>query len=204
MGGANAVIEKAQASYDKGDYRWVAEVMSHVVFAEPDNVAARDLEADALEQMGYQTENPTWRNEFLMGAYELRNGLPKIALSTASPDSVMAMPPDMLLDYVGLRLDGPKVFDKKISFNMDFGADGEYAVRLENGVLVYTADKQLENADLTVVWPKASFVGILFGATDLKKEIDAGHVKVEGDPAKLDELFAALVTFDPLFPIVSP
>lgn len=204
MGGADAIIEKAKASFDKGEYRWVAEVMSHVVFAEPDNAAARGLEADALEQMGYQTENPTWRNEFLMGAYELRNGLPKQSISTSSADMVLAMTPDQLLDYVGLRLDGPKVFDKHATFNMDFGADGKYAVRLENGVLVYTPGKQLDAADVTVAWPKSAFVEILFGASNLQKEIDAGRVKVEGDAAPLNELFASLVTFDPLFPIVAP
>jgi alkyl sulfatase BDS1-like metallo-beta-lactamase superfamily hydrolase len=123
MGGADAVIDKAKASYDKGDYRWVAEVMKHVVFADPENEEAKNLQADAFEQLGYQTENPTWRNEYLMGAYELRNGLPKTAIITASADVVNAMSYDMLLDFVGLRLNGPKAADKTSAFSMKFGGD---------------------------------------------------------------------------------
>lgn len=205
MGGAQEVVKKAKEAFDKGDYRWVAEVMKHVVFADPENKEAKDLQADAFEQLGYQTENPTWRNEYLMGAYELRNGLPEKAIDTASADAVNAMTYDMLLDYVGLKLNGPKAGEKATSFNMKFGGDdGDYAVKLQNGVLVYTAKKQLEKADVTVTWPKAAFVGILFGATSLKEQVDAGHVKVEGDQAKLEELFTMLDSFDPLFPIVTP
>ena len=65
MGGAEAVLEKAREAYDQGEYRWVAEVVNHVVFAEPDNTAARELQADTLEQLGYQSEAGTWRNLYL-------------------------------------------------------------------------------------------------------------------------------------------
>ncbi len=78
MAGADAGDDEGAQLFDKGDYRWVATVMNKVVFADPSNKAARELEADALEQLGYQTENPTWRNEYLMGAFELRNGVPKV------------------------------------------------------------------------------------------------------------------------------
>ena len=78
MGGADAIIAKAKESIAQGDYRWAAEVLKHVVFADPTNQTARNLQADAFEQLGYQTENPTWRNEYLMGAYELRNGVPNV------------------------------------------------------------------------------------------------------------------------------
>src|SRR5262249_19679196 len=78
MGGAGEVIKKARESFGKGEYRWVAQVMNQVVYAEPNNKEARELEADALEQLGYQAESGPWRNAFLMGAFELRNGVPKI------------------------------------------------------------------------------------------------------------------------------
>jgi alkyl sulfatase BDS1-like metallo-beta-lactamase superfamily hydrolase len=205
MGGASAVIAKAKTAFDKGDYRWVAEVMKHVVFSDPNNKEASDLQANAFEQLGYQTEDPTWRNEYLMGAYELRNGLPKTAIVTASADVANAMTPEMLFDYLGIRLDGPKAADKRASFNMKFaGGEGEYAVKLQNGVLVYTPSKQLDRADATITLPKPALVGIVFGATTLQKEIDAGYVKLEGDKAKFEELLQLLVSFDPLFPIVTP
>ena len=109
MGGAASVLERARASFDEGDYRWVAQVVNHVVFADPSNQAARQLQADALEQLGYQTENGVWRNFYLTGAQELRHGLlvdfPHP--DTIGPDTVAAVPLDLLLDYLGVRLDGP-------------------------------------------------------------------------------------------------
>ena len=109
IGGEDAVIQKAKAAFEKGDYRWAAELGKQAVFADPENKAARDVEADALEQLGYQTEDPTWRNEFLMGAFELRNGVPKIpATQTAVPDTIRAMTMEMILDFMGMRIDGPQ------------------------------------------------------------------------------------------------
>lgn len=204
MGGADEVIKKAKTEFDKGEYRFVAQVLSHVVFADPSNKAARELEADALEQLGYQTENPTWRNEFLQGAYELRNPLPKGGFGTASADVVGATTGDMLLDFIGIRLNGPKAAPKTSTFNFKFTGEGDYAATLENGVLVYTEGKQLEKADVTLEAPKKVFVGILFGATTLQKEIDAGHLKLAGNKAKLEELFSLLDSFDLMFKVVEP
>lgn len=206
MGGANAVIKQAQKSFEQGEYRWVAEVMKHVVFADPSNKKARELQADAFEQLGYQEENPTWRNEYLMGAYELRNGITKTAAITVSEDVIQAMPVDMILDYLSLCLDGPKVAEQHIKYNMIFpgNAQQKYAVALENGVLVYTADKSFTDADVTITWPKTLMVGIVSGRTSLEQQIKAGNVQLAGDPSKLQTLFGALVTFDPLFPIVTP
>ena len=76
MGGSQTVIARARQAFKAGDYRWVAQIMNHVVFAEPNNQAARELEADALEQLGYQAESGIWRNHYLTGAFELRNGVP--------------------------------------------------------------------------------------------------------------------------------
>ncbi len=90
-GGAAAVLTKAQESFDEGDYRWVAEVANKVVFAEPENGAARELGARVLEQLGYQAENPTWRNEFLNGALELRQGAPKISVDATLTAPVSAI-----------------------------------------------------------------------------------------------------------------
>ncbi len=94
MGGAKEVIAKARRSYDEGDFRWVAQVLNYVIFADPDNAEAKALQADTLEQLGYGSENGTWRNFFLMGAYELRNGGIGTPLSTASPDIAGALTVD--------------------------------------------------------------------------------------------------------------
>ncbi|HVN51328.1 MAG TPA: alkyl sulfatase dimerization domain-containing protein, partial [Acidimicrobiales bacterium] len=108
MGGAEAVLERARVSFDDGDYRWVAQVVNHVVFADPTNQEARRLQADALEQLGYQTENGVWRNFYLTGAQELRHGLLEVpAPDPLGPDTVALVPLELLLDYLGVRLDGP-------------------------------------------------------------------------------------------------
>lgn len=205
MGGEAAVIAKARQTFAKGEYRWTAEVLSHVVFANPGNKEARNLEADALEQLGYQTENPTWRNEFLMGAFELRNGVPKLPpISTSSPDMVAAMSPDLLLDYMGVRLNGPKAAGKSIKLNWTQPDGQKIAIELRNGVLIYTLDKEFPKADATLSADKLSFAGLLMGGVTIDKEIAAGKAKVEGSSQKVSELFGLLDSFPPMFNIIEP
>ena len=108
-----AVIKKAKEAYNKGGYRWSAEIMNKVIFAEPDNTAAKNLQTDILEQLGYWSENGTGRNEYLMGACELRNRTPKIMATTASPDTLNAMTPDIILDYFGIHIIEDKANGKK-------------------------------------------------------------------------------------------
>ena len=206
MGGADAAVTKAKAYFDKGDYRWVAEVMSQAVFADPNNKAARELGADALEQLGYQTENPTWRNEFLSGAFELRNGPMKLPMGgVASPDTVQAMDAEMLLDYAGIRLDGAKAGGKTININWnDTAGSDKYALELRNGVLIYSKGKQLPKADATLNMPKNAFAATLMGATTLDKQVQDGHAKIDGSTAKVNELLGLFDTFDVNFNIVTP
>lgn len=207
FGGADVAIKNARDSYAKGEYRWVAEVMKHVVFADPDNKDARNLEADALEQLGYQTENPTWRNEFLMGAYELRNGVPKkIGVGMVSLDTISAMTPEMVLDFMGLRVNGPKANGKTIAINWIIPEMGtNYHIELENSVLIYSEEKiPLPKAELTLTLPKLAFLGILTGRTSLDKEQQAGHAKVDGNAQALSDLLGLLDGFEPMFNIVTP
>lgn len=205
MGGEQAVIDKAKQAFDQGEYRWVAEVMKHVVFADPKNEAARNLQADALEQLGYQTENPTWRNEFLMGAFELRNGVPKVAgISTQSPDMVQAMSPELILDYMGILLDGQKAAGKSARINWQQPGGKNYALDLHNSVLVYTQDRQFPKPDATITVDKTGFAGLLTGVAMLDKEMQAGRAKISGDSSKIKDLFGMLDKFDNMFNIVTP
>jgi alkyl sulfatase BDS1-like metallo-beta-lactamase superfamily hydrolase len=206
MGGSPAVIAKARESFNKGEYRWVAQVMKHVVFAEPDNREARELEADALEQLGYQAESGPWRNAFLMGAFELRNGVPKVeGAETASPDTIRAMTPEMVLAYMAMRLDAQQAAGKRIAINWEFpDLKQTYAVEVEDSVLIYTDGTHLPEADATLVMPKTSLSDIQLGTTTLDAEVSAGRVKITGSKAKVGELMSMLVKFDPLFNIVTP
>ena len=158
MGGADAVLAKAKKAYDKGDYRWVAQVVNHVVFADPGNQAAKKLQADALEQLGYQAESGPWRNFYLTGAKELREGVKKLPTpNTASPDTVRAMTLEMFFDFLSVRLNREKAGDAKAVLNFDFGDAGKYVLELENGVLNHTAGTQAENADATVSLTRDTF-----------------------------------------------
>ncbi len=206
MGGADSVLEKARKSYDAGDYRWVAQVVNHVIFADPSNTAARELQADALEQMGYQAESGPWRNFYLSGAKELREGVKKVgAPNTASPDTLRAMDMGLLFDYMAMRLNGPKAEGKSMKLNWRFTDTGEqYVLELENAALSYIAGRQAADADLTVSLARETLNAILLGKTTFENEVGAGRIAMTGDARVLGELLSMLDTFDFWFNIVTP
>ncbi len=206
MGGSETVVSKARQYYDKGEYRWVAEVMNHVVFADPDNKAARELQADALEQLGYQSESGPWRNFYLSAAKELREGVQEWASEgSASPDSIRAMPLDLFFDYLGIRLNGKKAAGKSMVLNWNFTDTNEkYVLSLENCALTHTPNKQAANADCTVTLTRQVLNEIIVGKTDLPGKLASGEIKVDGDKAKLGELLSLMDKFDLWFNIVTP
>lgn len=206
MGGADAVLAKARQSFDKGDYRWVAQVVNHVVFADPDNQDAKNLQADALEQLGYQAESGPWRNFYLTGAKELREGVKQLPTpNTASPDTVRAMTPEMFFDYLGVRLNGSRAADAEITLNFDLGnSGGRYLIELENGVLNHTGNRQADNADATVTLSRETLNGIILHERTLPDAINSGDVVVNGNRGKLEELLSYLGTFQFWFNIVTP
>ncbi|AKG71443.1 alkyl/aryl-sulfatase [Serratia fonticola] len=206
MGGADNILQKAKTDFDQGNYRWVAQVVSKVVFADPNNEAARHLEADALEQLGYQAESGPWRNFYLTGAQELRNGVQKLPTpNTASPDTVKAMSPEMFFDYLGVHIDGEKAANAKAVFNIDLGSDGgKYKLELENGVLNHTAGAEAKDADATITLNRETLNKIILKEETLKQAVDKGEVKVTGNGAKLDEMLGYMDKFEFWFNIVTP
>ncbi len=206
MGGADAVINKAREYFNKGEYRWVAEVMNHVVFSDPNNTTARALEADALEQLGYQTENATWRNEYLMGAYELRHGVPQSpGTESASPDTLRAMPMEMFLDYLGIRLNSQKAENKKIQINLNLtDKKQQYILKIENSVLIYTANKQTKEADATLKLSRIALDNILLKQKNTLQAISDGDIQLTGSKEKVEEFLNLFDNFPPMFNIVTP
>ncbi|MBS0350382.1 MAG: SCP2 sterol-binding domain-containing protein, partial [Proteobacteria bacterium] len=206
MGGADVILKKARADYRKGDYRWVAEVLNHVVFADPNNQTARNLEADALEQLGYQAESGPWRNFYLSGAKELREGVkPLNAPNTVSPDTIRAMSLDLLFDYLGVRLNSDQAGEKKIVFNLDFpDTKQKYMLELEHGTLNHTKDMQARNADASITLNRETLNRILLKQRTLQQEIDAGNVKIQGNKDSLIQLLAMLDSFNLWFNMVTP
>ena len=206
MGGAKAVMAKARKYFDHGEYRWVAEVMNHVVFADPQNTAAREFQAQALEQLGYQAESGPWRNFYLSGAQELRQGVAKEELgATGSPDSIKAMPLNLFFDYLGIRLNGPKAAGQTMVLNWHCPDTKEqYVLTLENGALNHTAQKQAQDADATVTLNRAALNEVILGQASLAAKIDSGEIKIEGKKEKLQELFSLMDKFNNRFNIVTP
>lgn len=205
MGGAKKIIKRARKDFDNGEYRWLAMALKHVVFADPDNQEAKNLLADTYEQLGYQAEAGTWRSIYLQGAYELRNGTPDIEVSsTASADTISAMSPEMLFDYLSVKLNGERAVGKKIVLNMDFtDLDTTYGLIVENAVLNYR-DTAFNNADATLTLTKAGLNQVQLGQKTMKEMIDSGKFEIEGDKAAFEEFFGLLDNFDLWFNIVTP
>jgi alkyl sulfatase BDS1-like metallo-beta-lactamase superfamily hydrolase len=204
MGGADAVVAKARDSFAVGDLRWVAEVLNHVVFAEPDHAEAKLLLADTYEQLGYGCENGTWRSVYLSGAYELRRGSFGTPVQSASADMVAQLPPEMLFDALAIRVDGPRAWDEKLTIDIRFTDTDEFhRLRLANGVLTHSSVERADAAELTVSCPHGALPALASGQLRADDLAGAG-VELHGDASALARLLAVLDTSDPDFAIVTP
>ena len=204
MGGEAAIIKRAKGDFDKGEYRWTAEALKHVVFANPQSKAGKELLADSLEQLGYQAESGPWRGVYLMGAYELRNGVPAAGgINTATPDTFKAMPPVMLFDYLAVRLNGPKAAGKKIFLNIELpDLNKQYGLAVENAVLNY--GKPLAQVDAKLTLSKTTLDSIQLKEITLEQAIAKGDLKIEGKREAFSEFMGLLDTFPFWFNIVTP
>ncbi len=205
IGGVDTLLDKARGAFEQGDYRWVAEVVNHAVFADPDNQDAKDLQADALEQLGYQSESGPWRNFYLTGAKELRDGVMVLPTpNTASPDSVRSMSPKLFFDYLGVRLNGAKAGGKKITINARFpDIDADYTLMVRNGALTHRAGHH-DNPDASVIVDRSKFNDVILGQASLADQIADGTAQLQGDQDALHQFVSLLDTFEFWFNIVTP
>ena len=206
MGGADAVIRRARQDFAKGEFRFVAEAMSHVVFADPANTLARGLGADALEQLGYAAESATWRNAYLLGALELRRGVPVTAArAPISPDVVRAMSLDLFFDYLGIRLDAGRADGRRIVINWVFAdLDRRYVMNLENCALTCLADRQSDRAHATVTLERAVLNRLVLREVSFADAVAQGKARIDGDAAMVAELFGLLDDFSLMFEVIEP
>lgn len=203
MGGAEAVLAEGQRAYDAGDYRWGAEILNKLVFAEPQNAAALKLQADTLEQMGYQAEAGTWRNIFLLGAQELREGIRPSTVNTSNPDVLFNMGIGMALDFLGVKFNAKKT-DGDFSVLLDFTDKGQsHRLSAQNGVLANTTYHD-GRADLTLRLTEVAFFKLLGRIASVQELAGEGALRLEGDVTRLTALFGAMDEFDPNFAIVTP
>lgn len=206
MGGADQVLARAKSAFDKGDYRWVAQVVNHVVFADPGNEQARNLQADALEQLGYQSESAVFRNFYLFGAKELRDGVKKpFAKIAISPDVFQALTPGMVFDSMAIRLNPQKATGKSFIINWQFtDTDERYILKLENSILNNSPGKQAKKADCSIKLSRGTFSKVFSGQASFAAMTMFGKITYEGEISKLGELLPMLDEFDLWFNIVTP
>jgi len=207
MGGADHLLQMARASYEKGEYRWVVEVVNKLVFADPTNQAARALQADALEQLGYQAENAGWRNSYLAAAQELRNGVPRDQppMKSGSPDALAAMDTGLLFDYLGVRLNAEKAEGEDFAINLVLPDKNEqYLLELKNSHLNNIKGVQSENAGQTVTIDRADLNRLMLKEVSPVRLVFEGKLKSSGNPLLLAKLFGMLDEFNFWFDIVTP
>lgn len=206
-GGSEALLKQARAAFDRGEYRWVAELVNHVVFAEPDNMQAKALQADALEQLGYQAETAGWRNAYLTGAQELRQGLGKANLKATKigPELIKAMGTELIFDYMGVRLNAERAEGKQFKINFVLPDRNEkIALELKNSHLNVLSNTQAANADLTLTLNRSDFDQLLMKTTTFQELMQQGKVQHEGNLALMPQFFDMLDDFDYWFNIVTP
>ncbi len=204
MGGADTVVSKAQKSFDEGDYRWVAEVLNHVVMAEPNHFEGRALLADTLEQLGYQSESGPWRNFYLCGALELREGLPKGSTFGATASMAASIPMKNLFDTMAVRLNGPRADGLSISINLAFSDIDPWHLLIENAVLHARANRQEAEANATLKCASLDYKRLMMGLSDGPTLMQEGKLNIEGDAGVLLQLAGLFDQFERRFPIVTP
>ena len=200
MGGLDRVVELAKAAFDEGDFRWAATLLDHAVFTDENHGAARQLYADTLEQLAYGSETATWRNFFLAGATELRDGNFGTPTQAASPSMMGQLTPEQMFDVLAISVNGPRAWDLDLAIDVTFGGQDNYRLTLRNGVLVYRkvpADEATAHATLRLD-SKLRLISLLGG------DVDSPGLQITGDAAALESLTSVLDQPDPAFDIVTP
>lgn len=207
MGGAAEVLRKGREAYDRGDHRWAATLLDHLVFAEPANAEAREALARAYDQLGYRAESGPWRDVYLSAAFELRHGASQVGPSLASAKGLLSqLPPDSFFASMATRVNGPQADGKRMVLNFVFTDLGEtHVLTLENAVLHHRVRPAPDpNASATVRLTRDFLVGLATGEVGLRDALFSEDLAVEGSRMELLSFFSLLDRIDPAFPIVTP
>ena len=203
MGGAEAVIGHARTAFDDGDYRWASQLLNHLVFADSTNEAAKLLQADTFEQMGYQSEAGPWRNFYLTGAKELRD--PTRPAAGGGRAMSKALTVGMLFDAIGVRLRADDVVDKRVIVNWSFTDTGEkHVLGLENCAIHHHSGRHADDADAHLTLSKTLLGELMTGRANFMEVIEAGDLVIDGDGDAVLTIFGSLDRFSGDFEIVLP
>ncbi len=204
MGGTDAIVGRARQSFDEGDYRWVAEVLNHVVMHDPGHLEGRALLADTLEQLGYQSESAPWRNFYLCGALELREGLPAGSRFTASEGMAQGMPLTNLFQTLAVRLNPERARGITLDINLDFTDSDPVLFSINNSVLNTFTGKRHQSPAATVTISELDYKRLMMGLADAGELMQSGAMTVDGDLTALSGLSGLFDQFERRFPIVTP
>jgi alkyl sulfatase BDS1-like metallo-beta-lactamase superfamily hydrolase len=205
MGGVDGAVAVARKAFDEGDYRWVVEVLNHVLFADEHHAEARALQADTLEQLGFGAECGTWRNAFLAGATELRRGIFGTPVGAVSLELLGALSVGQVFDSVAIRVDGPKAWHEHIVLSWDITDEGTtYVTELRNGAMNHKTVPAPVPGTTTFRLARLDLIKLVVGLLDLPAAIADGTVVIDGDPAVLGRLLVLVAPVDPSFAIVTP
>jgi alkyl sulfatase BDS1-like metallo-beta-lactamase superfamily hydrolase len=206
MGGAAAVLEKAQAAYDNAEYRWVAEVLNHLVFAEPNNSAARALLAKTYDQLGYQAESGPWRDAYLTAAYELRQGGPEKGAELLDLLGLLReIPPGRFFDSMATRLSGPRADGKHLAISVTFTDCQEtYVLEIKNAVLHHKRSEPAPDAHASIKVTHDFFLRMVIGSAGLRDMVFSGDLDVDGSRMDLLRFLSLFDNPDGRFAIVTP
>ncbi len=204
MGGADKIVARSRELYAAGEYRLAIELLNKLVYAQPTNQAARNLLADAFEQVGYQKESSSLRNSFLAAALELRSGIPGgLMPQSASPDTVRAMTTELWLDYLGILLDSRKADGLAFKINLVTPDNGEqHVLELSHSTLTNIQGYQAQDADLTITINRADLEPIMMRKATFASQAAAGRASLAGNADVLKRLMASLGDFDQYFEIM--
>ncbi len=205
IGGAERALEIAAQALADGDERWAVTLAGNVVFAEPENAAARELQAAGFEQLGYQSENATWRNAYLTGASELRSGVSSDRLRAQAPDIVRALPTGQLFDAMATRINAERASlnDMILAWNFT-DIDEQWTLRVTSGALSTVAGRLDEQAQATVTTTRATLNSLILQEIDAIEAFSSGAISVDGDPMALAGFLGLLDDPPHDFPIVTP
>ena len=205
IGGADKAVAAAQTAFDKGDYRWAAELLNHAVFGAPSNKGAKELLARTYDQMGYMSEAATWRNSYLTAAAELREGPPKKGIDRSFLiDMLMETPVERFFEAMAASLDGPAAEGKDLTINLVLTDRKEsYVLWIENAVLHFKKAPPATNANATLTLTKPIFIRMMAGTAGVKDTLLSDELKIDGSRIDLVHFFSLIDTAAGTFPIVT-
>ena len=206
IGGSDKATAAAQTAFDKGDYRWAAELLNQAVFGDPKNTAAKELLAKTYDQMGYMSEAATWRNSYLTAAQELRNGPPTKGVTKASLMQMLLQTPiERFLEAMAAGLNGPDAEGKNLKINLVLTDLKEsYVLWIENAVLHFKKAPPANDANATLTLTKDIFVRMIAGTAGIKDTLLSDDLKIGGSTVDLVRFFGLIEKAPGTFAIVTP